>query len=120
MPTTARVTLNASAQSGAFAAFADGEAQSLVPSGGNLMHIARFTRPLVHSLVAAAMFSTSAGPALAQSHDHSGVVFTQPQKPTPQENELVQAVRDATETLIVFFHSSVGRNAVLVPADVLH
>ena len=61
------------------------------------MHIAQFTRPLVHSLVAAAVFSTSAGPALAQSHDHPGIVAAQPHQPTPQENELVQAVRDATE-----------------------
>ena len=60
------------------------------------MQIARFTRPFVHSLVAAVMFSTTAGPALAQSHDHGGVIAA-PHKPTAQENELVQAVRDATE-----------------------
>ena len=61
------------------------------------MQIGRITRPLVHSLVAALMFSTSAGPALAQSHDHPGMPTAQPHKPTAQENALVQAIRDATE-----------------------
>jgi hypothetical protein len=61
------------------------------------MEMGRFTRPLVHSLVAALMFSTSAGPALAQSHDHAAMVTAQPHKPTAQENALVQAIRDATE-----------------------
>jgi len=43
------------------------------------------------------MFSTSASPALAQSHDHAGMLTVQPHKPTAQENALVQAIRDATE-----------------------
>lgn len=60
------------------------------------MRMGRFTRALAQSL-AAVMFSPTAGPALAQSHDHPGIVSVQPHKPTPQENELVQAVRDATE-----------------------
>jgi hypothetical protein len=59
------------------------------------MQIGRFTRPLTKVLAAALMLSSSAGPALAQSHDaHFGIG---PQKPNPRENELVQAVRDATE-----------------------
>ncbi len=61
------------------------------------MRMGPFTRSLAHPLVAAVMCSISAGPALAQSHDHAGIVAAQPHKPTPQENELVQAVRDATE-----------------------
>ncbi len=60
------------------------------------MHFGQFTRPLMHSLVAVVMFASSAGPALAQSHDaHLGNIG--PQRPNPRENELVQAVRDATE-----------------------
>jgi hypothetical protein len=59
------------------------------------MRMGPFTRPLTHALVAALMFS-SASPALAQSHDHPGIV-TPTHKPTPQDNALVQAVRNATE-----------------------
>lgn len=33
--------------------------------------------------------------SMAHSHDHPGIVA--PHKPTAQENELVQTVRDATE-----------------------
>jgi hypothetical protein len=60
------------------------------------MRMRPFTRPLVHALVAALMFS-SASPALAQSHDHPGILTTSPRKPTAQDNALVQAVRNATE-----------------------
>jgi hypothetical protein len=60
------------------------------------MQIGRFTKPFANVLAAALMLSGSAGPALAQSHDeHSGAFG--PQRPNPRENELVQAVRDATE-----------------------
>jgi len=60
------------------------------------MHIGTFTRSIAHSLVAAAVLATSAGAARAQSHDHAEIVAAQPHKATAQENELVQAVRDAT------------------------
>ena len=60
------------------------------------MQIGPFTRSLARPLVAAVMVSISAGAAVAQSHDHSGIVAAQPRRSTPQENELVQAVRDAT------------------------
>ena len=60
------------------------------------MQMGPFTRSLAHPLVAAVMFSMSAGAAGAQSHDHPGIAAAQPHRPTPQENELVQAVRDAT------------------------
>ena len=60
------------------------------------MQIGRFTRPLTKVLAAALMLSSSVGPALAQGHDaHFGNIG--PQKPNPRENELVQAVRDATD-----------------------
>jgi len=60
------------------------------------MKIGRFTRPFANMLAAALMLSSSAGLALAQSHDdHFGTIGLQ--KPNPRENELVRAVRDATE-----------------------
>ena len=59
------------------------------------MHMGSITRSMAHSLVAAVVVSASAGPVLAQSHDHPGIVAAH--KPTAQENELVQTVRDATE-----------------------
>ncbi len=61
------------------------------------MQFGRFSKPLAQSLAAALMLSTSAIPARAQDHDHAGSVTSQAHKPTAQENELVQAVRDATE-----------------------
>ena len=61
------------------------------------MQFGRFSKPLAQSLAAALMLSTSAIPARAQDHDHAGSVTPQAHKPTGQENELVQAVRDATE-----------------------
>src|SRR4051812_46587322 len=84
-------------QSSAFARSADRDAQSLRRVRRLFMQMGPITRPLVHSLVAALMFSTSASPALAQSHDHAGMLTVQPHKPTAQENALVQAIRDATE-----------------------
>lgn len=61
------------------------------------MQMGPFTKWLAQSFMAAVMVSTAAGPVLAQSHDHSGVVSVRPHKPTAEQNELVQAVRDATE-----------------------
>jgi len=61
------------------------------------MKFGRFNRPIARSLAAVLMLSTSAIPAIAQDHDHAGSLIAQPHKPTAQENELVQAVRDATE-----------------------
>jgi hypothetical protein len=60
------------------------------------MYIGRFARPLTHALMAAFMISAGAGLASAQGHDDHDMP-SQPHKPTPQENALVQAVRDATE-----------------------
>jgi hypothetical protein len=60
------------------------------------MHMGTLTRSIAYSLVAAAVLATSAGSALAQAHDHAGLVAAPPHKPTAQENELVQTVRDAT------------------------
>jgi len=61
------------------------------------MQFGRFSRPLAQSVAAALMLSTSAIPARAQDHDHAGSVTSQAPKPTTRQNELVQAVRDATE-----------------------
>ena len=62
------------------------------------MKTAGFGRPLAHSLLAALMVSISPMPGVAQSHDdHGGHATSQNHKPTPQESELVQAVRTATE-----------------------
>jgi hypothetical protein len=61
------------------------------------MQIGRLVRPLAHSMAAVLMLS-AASLATAQSHDdHPGMVASQPHKPTPLENELVQTVRAATE-----------------------
>ena len=61
------------------------------------MQLGQFTRPLAHALTAALMCSASASAVLAQDHDPGGHPATAARKPTARENELVQAVRDATE-----------------------
>jgi hypothetical protein len=61
------------------------------------MQIGRLARPLAHSLIAVLMLSASARLAGAQAHDGHGTAPSQPHKLTPQENALVQAVRQATE-----------------------
>jgi len=73
------------------------DAQSFISRQEALMQFGRFIRPIAHSLAAALMVSAPAGTALAQGHDHGGDVVSQSHKSTAQENELVQAVRDATE-----------------------
>ena len=62
------------------------------------MHVGRLARPLASSLLALLMVAGSAAPGRAQAHDdHGGSTASQHGKPTARENELVQAVRDATE-----------------------
>ena len=62
------------------------------------MHTGRFARSFTHSLFALLMVTGLATPSRAQSHDdHGGQASSQQHKPTPQENALVKAVRDATE-----------------------
>jgi hypothetical protein len=61
------------------------------------MQLGQFTRPLAHALTAVLMCSASASAVLAQDHDPGGHPATAARKPTARENELVQAVRDATE-----------------------
>ena len=56
----------------------------------------RFSRALGHALVAALMVAGTAGRGAAQSHDDHGGSRSEPHKSTPQENALVQAVREAT------------------------
>jgi hypothetical protein len=61
------------------------------------MQIGRLARPFAHSVVAALMVSAAAIQGSAQSHDgHEGSAASLRHKPTRQENELVDAVRDAT------------------------
>ena len=62
------------------------------------MHIRLIARPCAYSLIALFVLSGSATLAAAQSHDEHGSHETGPaHKRTPEENALVQAVRDATE-----------------------
>ena len=63
------------------------------------MKIRQLVRPFTHGAIAVLILSNSAWTANAQSHDAHMVASASQQahKPTPQENALVQAVRDATE-----------------------
>jgi hypothetical protein len=61
------------------------------------MRIGRWTRRFAPPLLAALMVLASTSPGRAQGHDdHGAGTSSQPHKPTPQENALVSAVRDAT------------------------
>ena len=61
------------------------------------MHIGRLTRAIGYSLLVMLMVTGSAVPGRAQGHDdHGGPGPQGPQKLTPQQNDLVKAVRDAT------------------------
>ena len=60
------------------------------------MYIGRSATPFALSLLAAVTFSGFATQAFAQGHDHAPGAIAQPHKPTREENELVDAVRDAT------------------------
>jgi hypothetical protein len=62
------------------------------------MQVIRFARPIAAPLAALLMLAGSATLAAAQSHDdHGSHEAPLSQKPNPKDNELVQAVRDATE-----------------------
>jgi hypothetical protein len=62
------------------------------------MKIAHQVRPLAHAFAAALMLTASATIAGAQGHDDHGANGPSSQhKPTPQDNALVKAVRDATD-----------------------
>jgi len=62
------------------------------------MQIGRLARTLAHPLIAVVMLSASAMPARAQGHDgHADMRTPGPHKQTRQENELVEAVRAATD-----------------------
>jgi len=60
------------------------------------MHMGRLAKASGYALVAALMMAGSGTRGAAQSHDDHGGARSEPHKPTPQENALVQAVRDAT------------------------
>jgi hypothetical protein len=62
------------------------------------MQVIRFAGPIAAPLAALLMLAGSATLAAAQSHDdHGSHEAPLPHKPNPKDNELVQAVRDATE-----------------------
>jgi len=62
------------------------------------MDIGRSAGPLAHSVLAVLILSASPTPGNAQSHDThaAATASSQSHKPTREENELVQAVKDAT------------------------
>ena len=60
------------------------------------MQLGRLATTLTRVSVAALMLAASAPMAAAQGHDEHGTPGS-PHKPTPQENALVKAVRDATD-----------------------
>jgi hypothetical protein len=62
------------------------------------MKIGRLARPFACTATAALMLASSPAVAFAQSHDdHSAAVASERHRPNPKENELVQAVRQATD-----------------------
>jgi hypothetical protein len=61
------------------------------------MHVRLFARLSVRSVLALLMLAGSATLVRAQSHDHAVEIAAPPHRPTPEQNELVQAVRNATE-----------------------
>ena len=60
------------------------------------MYIGRSATPFALSLLTAVTLSGFATRAFAQGHDHAPGAIAQPHKLTREENELVDAVRDAT------------------------
>ena len=60
------------------------------------MQMGRLAKGLGHVLVASLMIAGAGARGAAQSHDDHGGAKSEPHKPTPQENALVQAVREAT------------------------
>jgi hypothetical protein len=64
------------------------------------MHIAPLAKPFGYSLIAAFVISSSAGVAVAQTHDDHGpmpAAQSRSHRPTPQESQLVRTVLDATQ-----------------------
>jgi hypothetical protein len=61
------------------------------------MQIGRLARPMANALAAVLMMSATAGVAFAQGHDDHGPAMTSPGPLTAKQNELVRAVREATE-----------------------
>jgi hypothetical protein len=62
------------------------------------MTIVRLLKTLIHTIAALIMIASAAGPAAAQGHDDHGGPSASAQQPlTPEQNALVQAVREATE-----------------------
>ena len=61
------------------------------------MQMGRLAKAAGYALVAALMVAGSGTRGVAQSHDDHGGAKSEPHKRTPQENELVQTVRAATE-----------------------
>jgi hypothetical protein len=59
------------------------------------MKIRRLARPIARALTAALMISATAGAAMAQGHDDHGAAMSGPL--TSRQNDLVKAVRTATE-----------------------
>ncbi len=60
------------------------------------MHTGRFSRTIGYPLLMVLMVTGSARQARAQGHDHGGFGPQGPQKLTSRQNDLVQAVREAT------------------------
>jgi len=60
------------------------------------MQVRRLTTLFVHGFAAVLLFTNLGAPAFAQDHDHGGPADSASAKPSPQQNELVQAVRAAT------------------------
>ena len=61
------------------------------------MQIGRLLKPFAYGLLAVVLLATLPTDGSAQSHDDHAGAAASSHKPTPRENELVQAVRDATE-----------------------
>lgn len=61
------------------------------------MHIGRLARAIGYAALAVLMVAGSAVPGRAQDHDGHGGPAGPPQKLTPQQNDLVREVREATE-----------------------
>jgi hypothetical protein len=61
------------------------------------MHIRQLAGPIAHSVMALLMVSGGGAQMAAQGHDDHDHAMSQPHKPTHEENELVQAVRRATD-----------------------
>jgi len=61
------------------------------------MQMRRLVRPVTNAVATALMISATAGAAFAQGHEDHGSMIASPGPLTARQNELVQAVRRATE-----------------------